>query len=232
MSQSPWTSCPVSTWKAFPTETAPSTPSRMGLSLHTHWSEELCASRYSCWSVVQITVASVFQCQHVICCMCLQGFSSAMSGFVKLGLINTEPCPLLGHTASPLSWVSIWLFFLHNFHKKKIFNKYILIHDGKKNTRLEFYNKGPEHLNSVYLTSRPTHSHILSVFLFNITVSGTQKELLCKLIGLSTTLSSSAFEDAVYEQIGRDDFRMQSLRRWVEEFSLPLQCLLLSIRGA
>lgn len=72
-----------------------------------------------------------------------KGFSSAMSGFVKLGLINTEPCPLLGHTASPLSW----------------------------------------------------------------------KELLCKLIGLSTTLSSSAFEDAVYEQIGRDDFRMQSLRR-------------------
>lgn len=159
--------------------------------------------------------------------------------------------------ASPLPWVALWNwdsstlnrvhcwatrlllshgyqfdFFFHNFPKKKFFNKYILIHDGKKNTRLEFYNKGPEHLNSVYLTSRPTHSHILSVFLFNITVSGTQKELLCKLIGLSTTLSSSAFEDAVYEQIGRDDFRMQSLRRWVEEFSLPLQCLLLSIRGA
>uniref|UniRef100_A0A8C1VKR4 Aminoadipate-semialdehyde synthase n=1 Tax=Cyprinus carpio TaxID=7962 RepID=A0A8C1VKR4_CYPCA len=36
-----------------------------------------------------------------------RGFSSAMSGFVKLGLINTEPCPLLGHTASPVSWV--WL---------------------------------------------------------------------------------------------------------------------------
>uniref|UniRef100_A0A8C2CSG4 Aminoadipate-semialdehyde synthase n=1 Tax=Cyprinus carpio TaxID=7962 RepID=A0A8C2CSG4_CYPCA len=33
-----------------------------------------------------------------------RGFSSAMSGFVKLGLINTEPCPLLGHTASPVSW--------------------------------------------------------------------------------------------------------------------------------
>uniref|UniRef100_A0A8C1FAQ8 Aminoadipate-semialdehyde synthase n=2 Tax=Cyprinus carpio TaxID=7962 RepID=A0A8C1FAQ8_CYPCA len=37
-----------------------------------------------------------------------RGFSSAMSGFVKLGLINTEPCPLLGHTASPVSWV--WVY--------------------------------------------------------------------------------------------------------------------------
>uniref|UniRef100_A0A672RM51 Alpha-aminoadipic semialdehyde synthase, mitochondrial n=1 Tax=Sinocyclocheilus grahami TaxID=75366 RepID=A0A672RM51_SINGR len=71
-----------------------------------------------------------------------RGFSSAMSGFVKLGLINTEPCPLLGHTASPVSW----------------------------------------------------------------------KELLCKQIGLSTSVSSSVFEDAIYERIGRDDFRMQSLR--------------------
>uniref|UniRef100_A0A672RMY0 Alpha-aminoadipic semialdehyde synthase, mitochondrial-like n=1 Tax=Sinocyclocheilus grahami TaxID=75366 RepID=A0A672RMY0_SINGR len=70
-----------------------------------------------------------------------RGFSSAMSGFVKLGLINTEPCPLLGHTASPVSW----------------------------------------------------------------------KELLCKQIGLSTSVSSSVFEDAIYERIGRDDFRMLGL---------------------
>ncbi|TRY55438.1 hypothetical protein DNTS_003809 [Danionella cerebrum] len=33
-----------------------------------------------------------------------KGFSSSMSGFVKLGLISTEPCPLLGHTSSPVSW--------------------------------------------------------------------------------------------------------------------------------
>lgn len=71
-----------------------------------------------------------------------KGFSSAMSGFVKLGLINTEPCPLLDHTASPVSW----------------------------------------------------------------------KELLCKQIGLPSTVSSSAFEEAVYERINKDDFRMQSLR--------------------
>ncbi|XP_026094901.1 alpha-aminoadipic semialdehyde synthase, mitochondrial [Carassius auratus] len=71
-----------------------------------------------------------------------RGFSSAMSGFVKLGLISTEPCPLLGHTASPVSW----------------------------------------------------------------------KELLCKQIGLSTSVSSRVFEDAIYERIGQDDFRMQSLR--------------------
>uniref|UniRef100_A0A8C1VIM7 Aminoadipate-semialdehyde synthase n=1 Tax=Cyprinus carpio TaxID=7962 RepID=A0A8C1VIM7_CYPCA len=38
-----------------------------------------------------------------------RGFSSAMSGFVKLGLINTEPCPLLGHTASPVSWLTDWM---------------------------------------------------------------------------------------------------------------------------
>uniref|UniRef100_A0A671Q9H0 Alpha-aminoadipic semialdehyde synthase, mitochondrial-like n=1 Tax=Sinocyclocheilus anshuiensis TaxID=1608454 RepID=A0A671Q9H0_9TELE len=38
-----------------------------------------------------------------------RGFSSAMNGFVKLGLINTEPCPLLGHTASPVSWLTDWM---------------------------------------------------------------------------------------------------------------------------
>uniref|UniRef100_A0A7N8XBG7 Aminoadipate-semialdehyde synthase n=1 Tax=Mastacembelus armatus TaxID=205130 RepID=A0A7N8XBG7_9TELE len=34
-----------------------------------------------------------------------QGFSKAMSGFVKLGLINGEPCPILQPTSSPVSWV-------------------------------------------------------------------------------------------------------------------------------
>lgn len=82
MSQSPWTSCPVSTWRAFPTETAPRTPSRMGLSPHTRWSEELFALRYSCWSVVQIIVASVIQRQHIM-----------------------HECV---YRASPLQWVALW----------------------------------------------------------------------------------------------------------------------------
>lgn len=34
-----------------------------------------------------------------------QGFSKAMSSFVKLGLINSEPCPSLQPTSSPVSWV-------------------------------------------------------------------------------------------------------------------------------
>uniref|UniRef100_A0A674A490 Aminoadipate-semialdehyde synthase n=1 Tax=Salmo trutta TaxID=8032 RepID=A0A674A490_SALTR len=33
-----------------------------------------------------------------------KGFSEAMSGFVKLGLINTDPCPMLKHTSAPVSW--------------------------------------------------------------------------------------------------------------------------------
>uniref|UniRef100_A0A8C9RGZ6 Alpha-aminoadipic semialdehyde synthase, mitochondrial n=1 Tax=Scleropages formosus TaxID=113540 RepID=A0A8C9RGZ6_SCLFO len=33
-----------------------------------------------------------------------KGFCNAMSGFVKLGLVNTEPCPMLSSTASPVSW--------------------------------------------------------------------------------------------------------------------------------
>lgn len=36
----------------------------------------------------------------------LKGFSKAMSGFVKLGLINGEPCPLLERNSSSVSWVS------------------------------------------------------------------------------------------------------------------------------
>uniref|UniRef100_A0A8C7UP61 Aminoadipate-semialdehyde synthase n=1 Tax=Oncorhynchus mykiss TaxID=8022 RepID=A0A8C7UP61_ONCMY len=38
-----------------------------------------------------------------------KGFSKAMSGFVKLGLINTDPCPMLKHTSAPVSWVRILL---------------------------------------------------------------------------------------------------------------------------
>uniref|UniRef100_A0A3Q1JFP4 Alpha-aminoadipic semialdehyde synthase, mitochondrial n=1 Tax=Anabas testudineus TaxID=64144 RepID=A0A3Q1JFP4_ANATE len=71
-----------------------------------------------------------------------KGFSKAMSGFVKLGLINSEPCPILQPTSSPVSW----------------------------------------------------------------------KELLCKQMGLSSSLSQEAFEEAVYEHVGRDDARMDTLR--------------------
>lgn len=34
-----------------------------------------------------------------------QGFSKAMSGFVKLGLINAEPSPILKQTSAHVSWV-------------------------------------------------------------------------------------------------------------------------------
>ncbi|KAF4081396.1 hypothetical protein AMELA_G00160900 [Ameiurus melas] len=77
-----------------------------------------------------------------------KGFSRAMSSFVKLGLINPEPCPMLEHTADPVSW----------------------------------------------------------------------KELLSKLIGLSSDVSTESFEDAVFNQIGRDEFRMQTLK-WFEMLS-------------
>uniref|UniRef100_A0A665TRZ9 Aminoadipate-semialdehyde synthase n=1 Tax=Echeneis naucrates TaxID=173247 RepID=A0A665TRZ9_ECHNA len=33
-----------------------------------------------------------------------KGFTKAMSGFVKLGLINSDPCPILQPTSSPVSW--------------------------------------------------------------------------------------------------------------------------------
>ncbi|XP_030622605.1 alpha-aminoadipic semialdehyde synthase, mitochondrial [Chanos chanos] len=71
-----------------------------------------------------------------------RGFSSAMSGFVKLGLINTEPCPRLDHTAATVSW----------------------------------------------------------------------KELLCEQVGLPSTASDDVFENAVFERIGKDEFRMQTLK--------------------
>lgn len=71
-----------------------------------------------------------------------RGFSKAMSGFVKLGLINSEPCPILQHTSSPVSW----------------------------------------------------------------------RDLLCDQMGLSSSISQDAFEEAVYERIGKDDFVMDALR--------------------
>ncbi|KAI5627062.1 alpha-aminoadipic semialdehyde synthase, mitochondrial, partial [Silurus asotus] len=77
-----------------------------------------------------------------------KGFSRAMSSFVKLGLINTEHCPMLEHTADPVSW----------------------------------------------------------------------KELLCKQIGLSPDVSTESFEEAVFNHIGRDEFKMQTLK-WFEMLS-------------
>ncbi|XP_017290871.1 alpha-aminoadipic semialdehyde synthase, mitochondrial [Kryptolebias marmoratus] len=71
-----------------------------------------------------------------------QGFSRAMSGFIKLGLINTEPSPALQPSLSPISW----------------------------------------------------------------------KELLCQQVGLSPSASQEVFEAAVYECVGRDQFRMDTLR--------------------
>ncbi|XP_041964997.1 alpha-aminoadipic semialdehyde synthase, mitochondrial [Alosa sapidissima] len=71
-----------------------------------------------------------------------RGFSRAMSGFVKLGLINTEPCPMLHHTAVPVSW----------------------------------------------------------------------KALLCQQIGLPCSVGDDAFQEAVYEHIDKDDFRMEMLK--------------------
>ncbi|XP_068459012.1 alpha-aminoadipic semialdehyde synthase, mitochondrial [Clinocottus analis] len=71
-----------------------------------------------------------------------KGFSKAMSGFVKLGLINSDPCPVLKPTAPPVSW----------------------------------------------------------------------KTLLCEQMGLSSSISYDAFEEAVFERIGKDDFVMDALR--------------------
>lgn len=71
-----------------------------------------------------------------------KGFSKAMSGFLKLGLIQSEASPVLHPSAPPVSW----------------------------------------------------------------------KELLCTQMGLSPSISNEAFEDAVYERIGKDDFGMESLR--------------------
>ncbi|XP_047244620.1 alpha-aminoadipic semialdehyde synthase, mitochondrial [Girardinichthys multiradiatus] len=71
-----------------------------------------------------------------------KGYSKAMGGFIKLGLINSEPSPVLQHPRSAISW----------------------------------------------------------------------KELLCQQMGLSSSISQEAFEEAVYKQIGEDQFRMDALR--------------------
>ncbi|XP_057692582.1 alpha-aminoadipic semialdehyde synthase, mitochondrial-like [Corythoichthys intestinalis] len=36
-----------------------------------------------------------------------KGFSRAMRGFVKLGLINSEPCPILHNASSPVTWKAL-----------------------------------------------------------------------------------------------------------------------------
>lgn len=47
---------------------------------------------------------------------------------------------------------------------------------------------------------------------FTVFISPLQKNLLCQQMGLSSSVSQEAFEEAVYERIGQDDFRMDTLR--------------------
>lgn len=42
-----------------------------------------------------------------------------------------------------------------------------------------------------------------------------QKELLCQQAGLSSSISHEAFQAAIYERLGQDDFGMDTLRWWV-----------------
>ncbi|XP_015208011.1 alpha-aminoadipic semialdehyde synthase, mitochondrial [Lepisosteus oculatus] len=77
-----------------------------------------------------------------------KGFSNAMSGLLKLGLINTEPCPMLNTGSAPVTW----------------------------------------------------------------------KELLCHLVGISPSVSMDEFKEAVYNKIGKDDYRMQMLN-WFDMLS-------------
>lgn len=47
----------------------------------------------------------------------------------------------------------------------------------------------------------------------NVTVlCSLQKELLCQQVGLSPSVSQDAFEDAVLERVGGDDFVLDALR--------------------
>ncbi|XP_029953110.1 alpha-aminoadipic semialdehyde synthase, mitochondrial [Salarias fasciatus] len=71
-----------------------------------------------------------------------KGFSKTMSGFIRLGLIDSKPSPVLQHSSSPVSW----------------------------------------------------------------------KELLCQQMGLPPATPAAAFQEAVYQRLGRDDERMASLR--------------------
>ncbi|XP_072291019.1 alpha-aminoadipic semialdehyde synthase, mitochondrial [Eucyclogobius newberryi] len=71
-----------------------------------------------------------------------KGYTKAMSGFVKMGLIDDKPYPLLENKSAVVTW----------------------------------------------------------------------KDILCNQMGLSSSISQEAFEEAVYEGVGKDDFRMDTLR--------------------
>uniref|UniRef100_A0A8C7WIE0 Aminoadipate-semialdehyde synthase n=1 Tax=Oncorhynchus mykiss TaxID=8022 RepID=A0A8C7WIE0_ONCMY len=58
-----------------------------------------------------------------------KGFSKAMSGFVKLGLINTDPCPMLKHTSAPVSWKELLCnqIGLHPSTSDKAFEGFLIV---------------------------------------------------------------------------------------------------------
>lgn len=62
---------------------------------------------YRCRWYQTMFLPPVSVCFSSSSCCVPQGFSKAMGGFVKLGLINTEPNPVLQHPTSTISWVWI-----------------------------------------------------------------------------------------------------------------------------
>uniref|UniRef100_A0A8D0GQF9 Alpha-aminoadipic semialdehyde synthase, mitochondrial n=1 Tax=Sphenodon punctatus TaxID=8508 RepID=A0A8D0GQF9_SPHPU len=68
-----------------------------------------------------------------------KGFSKAMGGFVKLGLINLDPCPLLSSTAPSISWKELMctLLGLKSSAKSEVLREAIYNKLGKDNRQLE-----------------------------------------------------------------------------------------------
>uniref|UniRef100_A0AAX7VHV6 Alpha-aminoadipic semialdehyde synthase, mitochondrial n=1 Tax=Astatotilapia calliptera TaxID=8154 RepID=A0AAX7VHV6_ASTCA len=68
-----------------------------------------------------------------------KGFSKAMSGFIKLGLINSDPSPILQHTSSPVSWKELLCqqMDLSSSVSQNVFEQAVYEHTGQDDFRMD-----------------------------------------------------------------------------------------------
>ncbi|CAI5665917.1 unnamed protein product [Oreochromis niloticus] len=68
-----------------------------------------------------------------------KGFSKAMNGFIKLGLINSDPSPILQHTSSPVSWKELLCqqMDLSSSVSQNVFEQAVYEHTGQDDFKMD-----------------------------------------------------------------------------------------------
>uniref|UniRef100_A0A8C9TJC7 Aminoadipate-semialdehyde synthase n=1 Tax=Scleropages formosus TaxID=113540 RepID=A0A8C9TJC7_SCLFO len=124
-----------------------------------------------------------------------KGFCNAMSGFVKLGLVNTEPCPMLSSTASPVSWKELLCHCIGvpPSISSDAFKEVVYDRVGRDDHRMEMLNSGKMFLQLWYFRKRCKGERDLIVMRNDVGIRHSTGELETKHFSLVVYGDSNGF---------------------------------------